>query len=42
VPPQLQLKDRSDARDVFMIRPLADVPMPAKAEDVFYWRGDFF
>jgi hypothetical protein len=25
-----------------MIRPLADVPMPAKAEDVFYWRGDFF
>jgi GNAT superfamily N-acetyltransferase len=42
VPPQLQLRDRSDARDVFMIRPLADVPMPAKAEDVFYWRGDFF
>ena len=42
VPPQLELTDRTDARDLFMIRPLADVPMPATADDVFYWRSDYF
>ena len=42
VPPQLELADRGDARDLFMVRPLADVPMPATADDVFYWRSDYF
>jgi hypothetical protein len=42
VPPQLQLTDRVDARDIFMVRPLADVPMPVTADDVFYWRSDYF
>ena len=42
VPPQITLTDRSPARDVFMIRSLADVPMPEKAEDVFYWHSDYF
>jgi len=43
VPPQLTLRDRIAARDVFMVRPLADdVAMPRTADDVFYWRSDFF
>ena len=42
VPPQLTLSDRSEARDLFMVRPLADVGMPKTAEDVFYWRSDYF
>lgn len=42
VPPQLELTDRSTPRDVFMVRPLADVPMPKRTEEVFYWRSDFF
>jgi hypothetical protein len=42
VPPQVALADRSDARDVFMLRPLADVQIPTRAEDVFYWRSDYF
>jgi GNAT superfamily N-acetyltransferase len=42
VPPQITLTDRSAAGDVFMVRPLADVAMPAKAEDVFYWHSDHF
>ena len=42
VPPQLSLADRSAARDVFMVRRLADVPMPLSAEDVFYWHSDYF
>ena len=42
VPPQITLTDRSTARDVFMVRPLADVPVPEKAEDVFYWHSDYF
>jgi len=25
-----------------MVKPLADVPMPEKAEDVFYWHSDYF
>jgi GNAT superfamily N-acetyltransferase len=42
VPPQLQLTERSEARDIFMVRPLADIPMPVTADDVFYWRSDYF
>jgi GNAT superfamily N-acetyltransferase len=42
VPPQLELTDRVDARDIFMVRPLADVAMPERADDVFYWRSDYF
>lgn len=42
VPPQLELRDRSDAHDVFMVRALAEVPMPRTADDVFFWRSDFF
>ncbi len=42
VPPQVALTDRSAARDVFMVRPLADVALPARAEDVFYWHSDYF
>ena len=42
VPPQLTLTDRSAARDVFMVRPLAGIAMPERAEDVFYWHSDHF
>jgi GNAT superfamily N-acetyltransferase len=42
VPPQLELTDRGNARDLFMVRPLADVAMPETADDVFYWRSDYF
>ena len=42
VPPQLQLTDRGDARDVFMVRMLADVAPPRIAADVFYWHSDYF
>jgi hypothetical protein len=40
-PPQLELTDRSAPRDVLMMRPLGDVPIPDPA-DVFYWRSDVF
>lgn len=42
VPPQLQLTDRGEARDIFMVRSLVEVPMPETADDVFYWRSDYF
>jgi predicted N-acetyltransferase YhbS len=42
VPPQVELRDRTDPRDVFMVCPLADVAMPRTADDVFYWRSDYF
>ena len=42
VPQQLELTDRIDARDLFMIRPLADVALPTRPDDVFYWRSDAF
>ncbi len=42
VPPQVELTDRTQATDLFMVRPLADLAMPARAEDVFYWRSDYF
>jgi len=42
IPPQLELTDRSDARDLMMVRALSDVAMPATPDDVYYWRGDYF
>jgi hypothetical protein len=43
VPPQLTIADRTDPADVFMLRPLAQgVTVPASADDVFYWRSDYF
>lgn len=42
VPPQLELTEISGSRDLFMLRPLADVALPSRAEDVFYWRSDYF
>ena len=43
VPPQLTLSNRSDPKDVFMVRPLADgVTVPDGPEGVFYWRSDYF
>ena len=42
IPPQLELTDRADARDLFMVRPLAHVTAPQQPEDVFYWRSDYF
>jgi GNAT superfamily N-acetyltransferase len=42
IPPQIALTDGSAARDVFMVRPLADVTVPRTAEDVFYWHSDYF
>jgi GNAT superfamily N-acetyltransferase len=42
VPPQLDLTDRADARDLFMVRPLADIELPSSPDDVFYWRSDYF
>jgi GNAT superfamily N-acetyltransferase len=42
VPPQLRLTNRVAARDIFMMRPIEKVGIPARAEDVFYWRADYF
>jgi GNAT superfamily N-acetyltransferase len=42
VPPQLRLENRVPARDIFMLRPIGDVRIPSRAEDVFYWRSDYF
>jgi GNAT superfamily N-acetyltransferase len=42
VPPQLELTDRSEPRDLFMMRPLGNAEVPTRAEDVFYWRSDVF
>jgi GNAT superfamily N-acetyltransferase len=42
VPPQLQLSNRRDARDVLMMRALGDARLPQSAHDLFYWRSDFF
>ena len=42
VPPQIRLTNRIPARDVFMLRPIQDVRIPTRAEDVFYWRSDYF
>ena len=42
VPPQVTLTNRVPARDLLMVRPLTKVAMPTRAEDVFYWRSDYF
>jgi len=42
VPPQLRLVNQVPARDVFMLRPIGDVRIPSRGEDVFYWRSDYF
>jgi hypothetical protein len=42
VPPQIELTERGDSRDVLMVRPLADVAVPESADEVFYWRSDYF
>jgi GNAT superfamily N-acetyltransferase len=42
VPPQLRLSDRSDSRDLLMVRPFVDLPRPLTTDDVFYWRSDYF
>ena len=42
VPPQLQLTDRADAGDVLMLRALASVDLPRSADDLFFWRSDYF
>jgi GNAT superfamily N-acetyltransferase len=42
VPPQIQLTDRSVPKDLFMVKPLGDVPMPKTSDDVFYWHADHF
>ena len=41
-PPQVRLIDRIPARDIFMLRPIAGAGIPTRAEDVFYWRSDYF
>jgi GNAT superfamily N-acetyltransferase len=41
-PPQLRLTRRVPARDLFMVRPLADVALPNGPDDLFYWRSDYF
>ena len=42
VPPQLTLNHRVPARDLFMVKPLTEIDLPANGEDVFYWRSDYF
>jgi GNAT superfamily N-acetyltransferase len=42
VPPQLRLSDRTDMRDLLMIRPFVELGRPLSADDVFYWRSDYF
>jgi GNAT superfamily N-acetyltransferase len=42
VPPQVRLLNRVPARDIFMLRPIADLRIPSREEDVFYWRSDYF
>ena len=42
VPPQWQLSDRIDSRDLLMVRPFVELSQPLTADDVFYWRSDYF
>ena len=43
VPPQLRLTNPSPSRDVFMMQALVDgLRLPETAEEVFYWRSDYF
>jgi predicted N-acetyltransferase YhbS len=42
-PPQLTLSNRSDPKDVFMVRTLASgIAVPPGPEGVFWWRSDYF
>ena len=42
VPPQVRLTNRVPARDIFMLRPIGNAGIPGRAEEVFYWRSDYF
>jgi GNAT superfamily N-acetyltransferase len=42
VPPQVRLTNRIPARDIFMLRRLGSAGIPNRAEEVFYWRSDYF
>jgi hypothetical protein len=42
VPPQLRLGRRTDPKDILMLRALADLRLPSRADKVFYWRSDYF
>jgi len=42
VPPQVRIAARVPAKDVLMVRPLAEIGAPLRPEDVFYWRSDYF
>jgi hypothetical protein len=42
VPPQWRLSDRDASRDLLMIRPFGSLARPLSADDVFYWRSDYF
>ena len=42
-PPQLTLSNRSEPKDVFMVRPLVDgITVPSGPEGAFWWRSDYF
>ena len=42
VPPQLQLTERRDPKDLLMFRALCDLDVPTRADEIFYWRSDQF
>ena len=42
VPPQLRLSDPGDMHDLLMIRPFVELARPLSADDVYYWRSDYF
>ena len=42
VPPQVQLTERVPAADLFMLRPLGDLRLPSRPDDLFVWRSDYF
>jgi predicted N-acetyltransferase YhbS len=42
VPPQVTLSQRTPAREIFMVRRLRQGLRPLTADDVFYWRADYF
>ena len=42
VPPQIQLTDRLDATDLFMVRPLSGRRDADEDDEVFYWHADHF
>jgi len=41
-PPQIRLIHRVPARDIFMLRPISNVRIPMRDDEVFYWRSDYF